>query len=44
MASTTIFCFTGTRNSLNVAQDITFGLPDAEIIRISHTNLPRVTL
>jgi len=44
IASITIFCFTGTGNSLKVVQDIAIGLSDAEIIRISHTNLPRATL
>ncbi|GAB6285478.1 MAG: hypothetical protein STSR0009_16790 [Methanoregula sp.] len=44
MASTTIFCFTGTGNSLKVARDVGAGLPDAEIIHMSHTNLPRTAV
>ncbi len=39
MAPTTIFCFTGTGNSLKVAQDVAAGLPDAEILRISQKNM-----
>ncbi|MDD3136074.1 MAG: hypothetical protein PHF57_05795 [Methanoregula sp.] len=44
MASTTIVCFTGSGNSLKVAQDIADGVPDAEIIRISYKNLRRATV
>ncbi len=39
--TTTIFCFTGTGNSLSVAKDIARGLPDTQIIQISRANMPK---
>jgi len=39
--TTTIFCFTGTGNSLLVAKNIAAGLPDAHIVHISRANMPK---